>query len=201
MKLRYSATSPYVRKVLVCAKELNLAERIKLEPTNVWDANTDIGSDNPLGKVPALVLDDGTALFDSPVICEYLDCMIPGIVLFPASGAARWKALRYQALADGVMDAAILRLLEGKRDPSEQSPSWIARQKAAMGRALDVLEDEIDNLAGGPLTIGQISVAVMLGYLDFRFAGDDWRSDRPGLVKWYEAFAERASMQETAPSE
>lgn len=199
MKLRYSATSPYVRKVLVCAIELGLIDRIELDDTNVWSPETSIRKNNPLGKVPCLILDDDQNLFDSPVICEYLDSLIPGIVLFPAVGAARWKALRFQAIADGIMDASILRLLEGKRDAGERSDGWIERQRTSVHAALDTLENEADALSGGPLTIGQISVAVMLGYVSFRFADDDWQKGRPNLSAWYEGFAKRASMIETEP--
>jgi len=199
MKLRYSATSPYVRKVIVCAKELGVNDRITLDETDVWSTDTTIRNDNPLGKVPSLLLDDETNLFDSPVICEYLDALIPAVVLFPAVGDARWKALRFQAIADGIMDASILRLLEGKRDASEQSSGWVARQRTSVHAGLDVLENEVEALSGGPLTIGQISVAVMLGYVSFRFAGDNWQEGRPNLTAWYDVFSKRASMMETAP--
>jgi len=199
MKLRYSATSPYVRKALVCARELDLMDRIELEETAVWDPNTDIGQVNPLGKIPALTLDDGQVLFDSPVVCEYLDNLVPGVVLFPALGAARWKALRYQALGDGLTDAGVLRLKEQMRPDGEKSPSWIDRQTTVMGRALDTLENEVDDLAGGPLTIGQIAVACSLGWIDFRFPDDKIFEGRPRLADWFKTFSARSSMVETAP--
>jgi len=201
MKLRYSATSPYVRKVMICTEELGLLDRVELETTNVWDPNTDIATTNPLGKVPALTLDDGHVLFDSPVICEYLDDLVPSVVLFPAPGKARWKALYFQALADGVTDAGILRLLEGRRADGEKSQGWIERQSKAMNRGLDVLENEIEELDGGPLTIGKISVACSIGWLMFRFPGDDIWANRPNLQKWYEEFSKRPSMIATEPKE
>ena len=141
MKLRYAATSPYVRKVVVALAELGLDDRVERIDTLVWDPATDIGATNPLGKVPALITDDGAVLFDSPVICEYLNDLAGG-PMFPA-GAARWPALRLQALGDGILDAAILRLLESRRPAERQSADWMARQKRSVDRALDVLEGEV----------------------------------------------------------
>jgi len=200
MKLRFSPTSPYVRKVMVTAIETGTLPKIKIEPANVWAADTDIGKDNPLGKVPALVTDEGTVLFDSPVICEYLDARNAGAKLFPASGEARWKALRQQALADGVLDAAILARLEANRPQERQSPDWIIRQKTAMARSMDALEAEADTLEG-PLTIGQIAVGCACGYLDLRYAADRWRQTRPKLAAWYEGMAKRKSFLDTVPKD
>jgi glutathione S-transferase len=200
MKLRYSPTSPYVRKVMVAAIELGLADGIELLPTNVWDPETDIATHNPLGKVPALVIDDGTVLYDSPVIIEYLDSIGAGAELIPAPGAARWEALRRQALGDGIDDAAVLRLLEGKRPPGEKSEAWIGRQKVAVDRSLDELEREADSL-GEAVTVGHIAIGCALGYLDFRFAEDNWRAERPALADWYDGFSGRRSMMETVPED
>lgn len=200
MKLFYSSASPYVRKVMVCAKELGLSDRIAIESENVWSPDTTIGESNPLGKVPCLILDDGQSLFDSPVICEYLDALIAGIVLFPAAGETRWKALRFQAIADGIMDASVLRLLEMKREDNDRSDAWVDRQRTVVHRSLDVLEKDADALIGGPLTIGQISVGVCLGYVSFRFADDNWQSSRPNLSAWYDDFCKRPSMIETHPT-
>lgn len=201
MKLRYSSTSPFVRKAMVSLHELGLLDRVELDKTNVWDPETDIGLTNPLGKVPALTLDDGYILYDSPVVCEYLDALVPGIVLFPEAGKARWKALHFQALGDGITDAGVLYLLEGRRPESEQSPNWRERQFKVMMRGLDALENEIDELAGGPLTIGQISVACSLGWLLFRFPDMDLLASRPSLKSWYEGFIQRPSMVATEPKE
>ena len=200
MKLRYSPTSPYVRKVMVTALETGVEGRIERIPTNVWDPASDITADNPLGKVPALITDGGEILFDSPVICEFLDSLHDGVKLFPPSGGARWTALRRQALGDGIMDAAVGRLLEGKRPDGERSEAWAARLSTAIGRSLDVLEDKADAL-GGAVTIGQITIACALGYLDFRFPDDAWRTDRPALADWYEEIAERRSIVETMPAD
>lgn len=200
MKLRYSPTSPYVRKVTATAIETGLEGKIERVPTVTSDPASGLARDNPLGKVPALILDDGTVIFDSPVICEYLDGLHGGAKLVP-SGPARWTALRREALADGVLDAAVLRLLEGRRPEGERSPAWTLKQKTVIGRALDAFEAEAGALAaaGGPATIGEIAVGIALGYLDFRFKDDDWRAGRPRLARWYEEFSKRKSMRETVP--
>jgi glutathione S-transferase len=200
MKLRYSPTSPYVRKVVVVALETGLDGRIERIPTSVWDPATDIGDDNPLGKVPALITDGGEVLYDSPVICEYLDSLHDGAKLFPAVGGARWTALRRQALADGILDAAVGRLLEGKRPDGERSNGWIDRYIGVICRSLDVLEDEADALGDG-VSIGHVTIGCALGYLDFRFADDAWRTGRPALADWYDGFAERRSVIATIPED
>ncbi len=200
MKLHYSPTSPYVRKVSIIALETGLDDRIERVPTNVFHPSTDIAAHNPLGKIPALITEGGETLFDSPVICEYLDSLHDGLKLFPPPGGARWTALRRQALGDGILDAGVLRLLEGRRPETEQSPAWIARQTAVVARGLDALEDEAEAL-GGPITIGHIAIGCALGWLEFRFADDNWLANRPSLARWYETFARRRSMEETVPRE
>ncbi|MCK4940226.1 MAG: glutathione S-transferase N-terminal domain-containing protein [Rhodospirillaceae bacterium] len=200
MKLLYSPTSPYVRKVLVSAIELGISPSIELLPTNVWDPDTDIATHNPLGKVPALVTEGNEVLYDSPVIIDYLDSLNKNLELIPASGRARWNALRRQALGDGVLDAAILRLLEEKRPDNERSDGWISRQWASVNRALDQMETEADNL-GQDISVGTITIGVALGYLDFRFAADNWRAERPALADWFDIFCDRPSMIETIPKD
>ncbi len=197
MKLRYSATSPYVRKVMATAIETGLDGRIERVPTDPWSPETDLPGSNPLGKVPALELEDGTVLFDSPVICEYLDSLHGGAKLHP-DGAARWPALRLAAIADGICDAAINRLLDTRRPEPQQSEGWQQRQKAAMARACDLLEAEAESLEG-PLTIGQIAVACALGYLDLRWDADQWRQGRPKLAAWFERISQRPSIADTTP--
>ncbi len=197
MKLRYSTTSPYVRKVLITAIETDQESVIDRIPTNPWDPETDLPEDNPLGKVPALVVDEGLTLFDSPVICEYL-CSRVGAPLIPKQGFDRWRVLRLQALGDGLLDAAVLRLLEGRRPAETQKADWIERQKRVIGRALDALEEVVGDW-GEELTLGQVTAGAALGYLDFRFPGDEWRNGRPGLAGWYETFSRRPSMKETVP--
>ncbi len=201
LSLRFSPTSPYVRKVRVAAIEIGLQDRLKLVPTDPWSTDTDLPTDNPLGKVPALTTEDGTVLFDSPVICEYLDSLHDGPKLFPAPGPARWKVLRLLALGDGIADAAVARRLEDMRPAERQHEAWRERQRAALSRALDALESEADTLAdpAGPLTIADVAVACALAYLDLRFAADEWRNRRPKLSAWLDPVSNRASMRETAP--
>ena len=198
MKLRYTPTSPYVRKVMVCAAETGSSGDLELIPTDLRDPESDLPGDNPLGKVPTLITDDGDRLFDSPVICEYLDGLHDGDRLYPSSGAARWTALRLQALGDGILDAAVLCMLEGHREPGERSAAFVAHQKGKIERALDALESEAAGL-GGRLTIGAVTAGCALGYLDFRRAEDRWREARPALAAWYEAFSRRPLMAASAP--
>jgi glutathione S-transferase len=201
MKLRYSPTSPYVRKVSVTLIETGFDKKIERIATAVWDPATDIAKDNPLGKVPALILDDGTVLYDSPVICEYLDSLHDGDKLFPAAGPARWRALKLQALGDGMTDAGILNLLEGRRPKELQWDKWRERQASAVARAMDALDGEADALAAGPVTIGHVAVGCSIGWLDYRFPELGWRKERPALADWFEDFSERKSMVQTAPKE
>lgn len=199
MILRHSPTSPYVRKVSAAAIELGLDGQITRKPTDPWDPQGDLPNDNPLGKVPALILDDGTVLYESALICEYLDSLHDGDKLFPASGAARWNALKLHALGDGVIEAAVLRLIENMRRPKELYwADWEARQNDKIARALDSLEAGAGRIEDG-LTIGQITIGCALGYLDFRFPDDDWRAARPRLAAWYEAFSQRPSLRDTVP--
>ena len=201
MKLRYSPTSPYVRKVTVLALEAGLDDRIERVPTNTADPADDLPRTNPLGKVPALETDDGQALYDSPVICEYLDSLSRSAKVFPPSGDARWEALRLQAAGDGMLDAALLAMIETKRRPSAlRWEGWVSRQMDKIGRTLDALEREAKVL-DGPLTIGTITVACALGFLDFRFPELAWRDSRPALAKWYEQVSQRPSFQATVPKD
>ncbi len=199
MKLRHAARSPFVRKVMVVAHEHGLQDRIELLPTSLSpiSGNTELARENPLMKVPSLVTDDGVTLFDSRVICEYLDAIGGGRKLFPAEGAARWTALRQQALSDGVLDAIILCAYENSARPEEKRwGGWIEgqMQKAHNGLAAIEREDLSD-----PLTIGPIATGCMLGYLDLRFPEDGWRRRHARLAAWYEAFAQQPSMQATKP--
>jgi glutathione S-transferase len=206
MKLRYSPTSPYVRKVSVTALELGLDGRIERLPTDTRDPESGHAADNPLGKVPALVTDEGEKLYDSPVICEYLDSLAGGSELFPPAGPARWRALRRQALADGILDAAVLKMLEMKRRPEAlRWDGWVRLQGGKIAKALDQLEREAaapdDPPTTDPPTIGEVTVGCALGYLDFRFPEEDWRAARPALATWYEGFSGRPSMRQTEPRE
>ena len=198
MKLRHNSASPFVRKVMVCAHELSLANRIELLDTVVSpvSANTTLAGENPLMKIPALVTDDGEVLFDSPVICEYLDSLAGGGKLFPASSTARWTALRQQALGDGILDALILCRYEIAARPEEKRfAGWTEGQTKKAHQGLAMLENE--DLSGR--TIGTITAGCTLGYLDFRFPNDGWRARHPKLAEWYKTIETLPSMQATKP--
>lgn len=204
MKLRYSPTSPFVRKVMVAALETGLVDRIEKIPTAVAPTkpNEDVARENPLVKVPALITDDGVVLYDSPVICEYLDSLHAGAKLFPAGGNPRWIALRQQALGDGMLEAAILNRYEQLRPKEYQWPEWTDGQMRKVRGALGALEIEAEQgLLRGPLTIGLLTIGCALGYLDFRYAQENWRQRAPGLARWYGDFAERPSMRQTVPQD
>jgi len=202
LQLHYNVASPFVRKVMAVAIETGLSDRIepvKRLPSPVAPVR-ELVADNPLGKIPCLVTDDGSALYDSRVICEYLDSLHHGPKMFPPAGAARWTALRRQALGDGIMDAAVLTRYETFLRPEDvRWEAWIDNQKQKFRRGLDALEFEGPSL--GVVDIGTIAIACALGYLDFRFAGEDWRAGRPRLGAWFEQFAQRPSIATTGPQE
>jgi glutathione S-transferase len=179
--------------------ETGLDGQIEKVPTNPWDPETDLPKDNPIGKVPALKTDGGDTLFDSAVICEFLDAQQQGDKLFPAAGESRWTVLTLHALADGILDAAVMTVLEGKRSRELQSKDWVERQKKAINRSLDALEQSVSEIDGMQLSIAHIVIGCALGYLDFRKPVADWRQGRPKLAKWYHAFSKRPSMQATVP--
>lgn len=201
MKLFHNIASPFVRKVRVLAAETGQSARIELVQSVFTPVQPDreLFASNPLGKIPTLLLDDGTALYDSRVICEYLDSLHEGPKMFPALGPARWAALTRQAQGDGILDAAVGTRYElALRDPSRQWPEWIENQRQKYRRSLDALEAESGSLDGA-VDIGVITAACALGYLDFRYPDEGWRDARPGLAGWYAAFRERESMRTTAP--
>ena len=203
MKLYHSTTSPYVRKVMVAAIELGLADRIELVPAKVSPIvrTAPVIADNPLGKLPTLVADDGMVLFDSRVIAEYLDALVGGGRLIPASGAERWNALTDQALADGLLDAGLLERYETSLRPADKLwPEWRDGQHDKVMKALDRLERTAAGFAPR-VDIGTIAAACALAYLDFRFPDLGWRTGRPQLAGWYAVFATRPAMTATAPHE
>ncbi|MFI8738019.1 glutathione S-transferase [Ectopseudomonas toyotomiensis] len=200
MQLIYAAASPFARKVRVLAAETGLLDRIELLDTAVLPTtlNERVNALNPLGKIPVLLTDDDQVLYDSRVICEYLDTLHAGAKLLP-SGAARWQVLRLAALADGLMDAALLARYERGVRPAElQWAAWLDGQLGKVQRSLAELERQVERLQG-PIDLGQIGVACALGYLDFRFADLDWRAAHPGLAAFQQTFAQRASMLASAP--
>ena len=196
MELRYSPTSPFVRKVMATAIETGTVGRIDKNPTKTGDP--DLSRANPLGKVPALTTDEGEKLYDSRVICEYLDSLHDGPALFPPPGPARWTALRHQALGDGIMDALVNCVVESRRTENDESRAYTERQKGKVRRAVAQLESEADGL-DGPLTIGHLTLGCALSYIGVRMPELDLRQDAPGLARWYDDFATRPSMAETAP--
>lgn len=196
MKLYYSPTSPFVRKAVVVAMACGVEARITRVPTNPWLNPADLVQDNPLSKVPCLVTDDGMALFGSAVICEYLDHLDGGGTVYPPAGPGRWRVLRQQAIGDGLIDAGIVRRMEQARPEDEARATVIERQAGLVANALDVLEAET---LAQHLDIGTITVACALGWLDFRYAAEPWRTGRPRLAAWYETFAQRPELTATAP--
>ena len=201
MKLRYSPTSPFARKVRVALIETGLDKRVAMVPTNPWSPETDLGNDNPLGKVPTLIDDDGNQVFDSRVIIDYLDGMHGGARLVPVEGKARLAALVRQSLGDGILDAAVLRRIETAMRPEAlRWPWWLDRQMAAIHRGLDRLEREAGSLTD-LATIGDIAVACALGYLDFRLPTEEWRGGHPKLAAWFERQQKRPSMIATIPKD
>jgi glutathione S-transferase len=188
MILRYSSASPYARKIRIAADILGLADRIAISPVDFADATDPIKTQNPLGKIPTLLLDDGSTLYDSRVIAEYLDYLVGGGRLFPTDPARRFAALRLQALGDGINDAALLVRYELVNRPEAlRHPPTIELQQGKMDRALAQIAAAPPS---GETDIGHIAVATALGYLDLRFGGA-WRAEHPPLVEWLEAFVRK----------
>lgn len=200
MKLYFSPTSPFARKVRISALELGLTERLELIEVTLSPVQPHDGlrAHNPLGKIPALLSDTGEALFDSPVICEYLDALAGGNRLYPAASAARWRALRRQALADGMTDAAVLMRYElVVRPEALRWREWLDGQRLKIRTGLDALEAEpLD----GPFDIGAISILCALDYLALRFPEERWGEGRPRLSAWHKALSARPSLASTRPS-
>jgi len=199
MKLFYSPTSPYVRKVSMVILEKGLSDQVERDTRSPYDLEAELIAANPLGKVPALVLEDGRTLFDSPVICEYLDSLADAPKLMPASGDARWAVLRMIALADGMTDAAYLARMESVRPDGEQSADAIAAQRAKIMRGIDSLEGA-DLPGDDALDLGTIALGASLGYVDLRHDDLNWRDGHPKLAAWMENAAKRPSFQETIPT-
>ena len=196
MKLHHSPASPYVRKALACAIARGLDSRV--ERMTIATTDPALQPLNPLAKVPTLVTDDGATLFDSPVICEYLDSVGDAPKLFPAAGPARWKALRQQALADGILDASQPRRREVALPQDDGRKEYVALQQGKVARALDAFEAEADTL-GLLTTIGEITLGCALGYLDFRFPHEPWRPGHPKLEAWYAKAVAMPPLAKTMP--
>jgi len=201
MKLLFSPASPYARKVTITAAVKGVADQIETVPTDTFPlVNEDLRRENPLSKIPVLITDDGMRIFDSHVICEYLDTLAPEPRLFPASGPERFRTLTLGALADGMLDAALLLVYEKRYRPEDKwVESWMQRQQAKIDTSLDWLEKAPPEWSDHP-DYGHITLACALGYLDFRHGGQ-WRAGHPGLVAWLDKFAAAVpAFDETRPS-
>jgi glutathione S-transferase len=188
LTVRTGAGSPFGRKARIAISVLGLDGKVAVEPAANQDPADPIRKQNPLGKVPVLLLDDGGTLFDSPVILEYLDMLAGGGKIIPTEKKARFEALRLQALADGILDASILLVYEGRYRPKEKhEQKWLDLQSGKVARGMAELEAKPPGL-GTPPTVGEITLACALGYGDFRFEGR-WRKDYPKLVAWLDRFA------------
>ena len=198
MRLHWSPKSPYVRKVMIAAHELDLLPKLELvrSVAAMLKPNERLMQDNPLSKIPTLVLDNGFTLFDSVVICEYLNDLADG-PLFPSEGQDKWQALRWHALGDGMLDAAIL--WRNEREKEAALPALLAAFELKMHAALKQLDDEAQALAETPFSIGHITIGCALGYLDYRFDSLAWRSIAPRLAPWFEELRARPSFKSTEP--
>lgn len=196
--LHWSPKSPFVRKVMIAAHELGLVDRLTLvrSVAAMTRTNPAIMADNPLNKIPTLVLADGTPMFGSVVICEYLDALAGDGQLFPAA-PERWTALTRHALGDGLLDLLILWRNERDKPAERQTPEWLEAFAAKVAASLDRLEAQAPALGDTAFDIGHIAVGCALSYLDFRFADLDWRGGRPALAAWFEAFRTRPSAVAT----
>lgn len=203
MKLIGSNTSPYVRKVRIVMAEKKLDYDYVLE--NVWSAGTSIAASNPLGKVPCLVMEAGDVIYDSRVIVEYLDTLSPVGKLIPTVGRERAEVKTWEALADGILDAAILARLEAtweRRTEDQRSQAWIERQLGKVETAVQAISRDLGDkpfCMGIHLSLADVAVGVALGYLDFRYPQLTWREQYPNLVKLQEKLMQRASFMDTQP--
>jgi glutathione S-transferase len=199
MKLHWSPRSPFVRKVMIVAHELGLADRLDCVRTVVatTEPHKTLMIDNPLSKLPTLVLGDGMVIYDSPVICEYLDSLHDGAKLFPAEMPERLQALRWQALGDGMLDFLLLWRNELSRPAEYQSVAHLKSYAVRRGATVDSLEREAAEIEQAPYCIGHIAIGCALSYIDFRFPDDRWRDAHPKLAAWHAKIAARPSFRLT----
>ena len=195
LTLHWSPRSPFVRKVMVAAHELGVVDRLHLRRTVVkmTEPNPDVMADNPLGRIPTLVRDDGLILVDSEVICEYLDSLDGGGKLLPLFGDERWRELSRHAAATGVLDILILWRNERDKPTVRQTPEWLSAFETKVRASLNRFEGDVRPLPAGPLSLSCIALGCTLSYLDFRFDDFAWRSGYPALTKWHAAFRGRPS--------
>jgi len=203
MVLRGGPISPFVRKVSICVLEKGLeseVDRVR-SLTAIGTPNAELQRFNPLSKIPTLITAEGAALFDSDVICEYLDTIHPPMTMYPASGPLRWKALRWCALGSGMLDLLVLLRTERNRPRPQQMQTILDAQAIKINAALDLIEAEMREIQATPFAIGHIALGCALGYLDFRFADVDWRGSRPRARLWFAGFVRRPSVLRTQPYE
>jgi len=201
MKLHWSPRSPFVRKVMMFAHEVGLADRIECVRSVVAmkSPNADLMRDNPLSKLPTLVIDGTRALFDSVVICEYLDSLHGSRPLFPVEEDERLRALRWHALGDGLLDLLILWRNERERPPTQQSPELLAAFRRKFNATLELINREAVELGASPFGVGHIAIGCALGYIDFRFGDLLWRDAHAESARWFAEFAKRPSATLTHP--
>jgi glutathione S-transferase len=200
LKLIASLTSPYARKVRVVAAEKKIDFELVIQ--SPWDADTKVPQHNPLGKVPVLVLEDGSSLYDSRVIVDYLDHASPVARLIPADPHDRIQVKRWEALADGISEAAAAVFVERKRPQSQQSPDWVIRQEGKVFRGLEAMSEDLGERKwcfGESLTLADIAAGCALGYIDFRFPEIAWRQSHPNLAAHFDRLMARPSFKESVP--
>lgn len=199
MQLFSSPTSPFVRKVRVLIREKGATDKVRETVVAALNDPAELHAANPLGQVPALALDDGTQIFNSPVICQFLDEELGGPKLLPPSGIAHWADMRLQTIGDGISEAAVSLSFERSRPEEQRSPVWTGRWQRVVSRSLDALEAETGKLDGN-LTLGRIAIVCALGYLDFRHDNLGWREGHPKLAAWYKTMSGRPAFKETEPA-
>jgi glutathione S-transferase len=200
MRLLYSLTSPYARKVRIVAAEKRI--ELELEPVVLSSPDSQVPTYNPLGKVPVLVLDDGTSLFDSRVIVEFLDGRNPLAHLIPLDPAQKIMVRRWEALADGATDAAVAALLESCRPQNLQDPAWITKQRSKVEHGLKALSDDLGKskwCVNDTFSLADIALGCFLGYLDFRYQDINWKHQYPNLARHYDKLMKRASFRDSVP--
>ena len=200
MNLIGSHTSPYVRKVRIVLAEKKIDYDFVID--SPWLAGTAVPNVNPLGKIPALILDDDTPLFDSRVIAEYIDSVTPNNKLLPSSNRERTEVKRWEAVADGICDAAAAAVLEAKRPAAQQSADWISRQREKITHGLEFMAEELGDkpfCVGTHFSMADIAVGAALGYLCFRFADINWQESHPNLGKLYTKLMQRGSLADSVP--
>jgi glutathione S-transferase len=198
MQLYYSHTSPYARKCRLALREKGLEQQVEEILCDPFQELPALRRANPLHRVPTLVLDNGSALFDSPVICQYLDSLAPRPRLIPAGDPERWAVLRWEALADGMVDAAYDSVMERRRPAVERSAHWLASWEAEIGNALTAAEQWVGTLPPA-LSLAQLALAAALGYLDLRLGQLNWRDGCPQVAAWYDDFSRRPAFRATSP--